>query len=146
MTYNWQRRIDRPNEPAVPLRLKRMRRTFWCRPRYEHVVRYIATHPSFTQREIAEACGVTLAFVQRALGHLREWGALVLRTTRGRLGRTHAELQSDVRLANVSPTGERIFLRPTLRISSGRSVGDTFGLGAAYSLRDVLAEAWGIAS
>lgn len=124
---HWQKRISRPERPAVPIRLKRMRRTFWAPPGYEHLLRYVATHPSFTQREAAEALSMTLAAVERALKRLAQWGALIVTTTRGRFGRTRVRVQSDVGTANVSPTGERVFLRPNLRFSSTQTstVADT---------------------
>jgi hypothetical protein len=134
----WQRRIDRPNAPAVPIRLRRMHRTFWCPPRYETLARYVAVHPQFTQREAAEATGYSIAGLHRALEQLRRWGALIVTTTLGRPGRTRATLQSDVLTENVSPTGERVFLRPSLRFSRPVTVVETFSEAPASwtALRD----------
>ncbi len=116
MTY-WEHRITRPNQPAVPIRIKRMQHTFWAPPRYEALCRYLATHPSVTLRDAAEATGYSKTGLVHALERLRSWGAVVLKSTRGRLGRTLVRLQSDVATVNVPTTGERIFLRPSLRLS-----------------------------
>lgn len=103
-----------------------MHRTFWAPPRYEALCRYVASHPEFDQRTAAEATGYSLTGLHRALARLAEWGCLILSATRGRLGRTRVTVQSDVRLANVSPTGETSYLPPRYRFLESASVAETF--------------------
>lgn len=145
VTTAWQRRIDRPDRPAVPIFVKRMHRTFWCPPGYERVVRFVSTHPEFSQREAARACAMTLAGVERALKRLAGWGVLVVTATRGRFGRTRARVQTDVRTANVSPTGERLFLRPTLRVAQTVDVVDTLAVGLGLTAWRALRGVFGAA-
>lgn len=98
-----------------------------------------------TQRELARETGYTLGGVNMALDSLHSLGALVVDTTKGRLGRTILRLRRGVRmlsLGNVQghfPWGKsssRTSSQESLNISSDESFGS--GLQAFLQLRETL--------
>lgn len=99
----WQARISRPNEPAVPIFVSGMRRTFWVPPRYYRLVARVQDGRPFTQRAMASDLGYSTMGLHDALRQMARLGIGVVTTTRGWMGRTRFRLQADVtaRRANV---------------------------------------------
>jgi hypothetical protein len=105
-TIDWQARITRPNEPAVPIFISGMRRTFWVPPRYYRLVARVQDGRPFTQRAMAASLGYSTMGLHDALQQMARLGFGVLTSTRGWAGRTRFRLQADVtaRCANVRTT------------------------------------------
>jgi hypothetical protein len=100
---DWQRRINRPNAPAVPILNRRMHRVFWVPPRYRRIVAAGIGGRPFTLRAMARDTGYSLPGLWHALRSLSEMGIAHTKSTRGAHGRSIMFVNGACSDANVSP-------------------------------------------
>lgn len=99
----------------------------------QHRIASVAVnHPELSQRAIAERVGCAQGTVSKALSMMRRLGVLVVRTTRGRFGRTLARIRD----------GARRMIPPQVPVGIGStdirlSAQESFARGGA-SLADIL--------
>jgi hypothetical protein len=105
---DWRTRIEQlTGEPAVPIRIAGMGRTFWAPRRYVALAAAASSGTAPSIRAMAARSGYSTKGAWAALHRMAEWGVGVLTTKRGCHGETRFRLQSDVS-ANVSTAGERL--------------------------------------
>lgn len=108
---SWQKRIDRPGAPAVPIVVKRMNRgagrIFWVSPRNKALAAATYAGERFTLRELAARVGMSVSGVKDALRSMAAMGIGVLTTARGCRGFTRFRVQQDVVVGNVRSTDDR---------------------------------------
>ena len=117
----WRHRVDRPGAPAIPILAKRMRRIFWCPPRYRGVMGAALATPRATLRDLAARTRYSVTGIRHALESLRAMGLIGFVSTRGRHGSTRISVSSDATMgANVPPTKSTT---PGLSTSNDLTVG-----------------------
>lgn len=107
---DWQRRIDRPGAPAVPILVRRMNggagRLFWVTPRNKALAAATYDGRRWTLRALADRVGMSVSGVKDALRSMAAMGIGVLQTARGRLGWTRFRVQDDAVVLKVRPTSD----------------------------------------